>query len=139
MLSEDDNGKNSAELDTLFSVPPKILTVPASAVGQVSADIELVCSVHGVPKPSVHWLKNGDSVIPSDYFQLVDGYNLRILGLVLSDAGMYQCVASNAVGSAQTTAQLVVKEIGECEYHIYKFNREPFACNVFRILLGRSV
>lgn len=94
-------------------MPPKILAAPASAVGQVSADVELVCSVSGVPKPSVHWLKNGDAVIPSDYFQLVDGYNLRILGLVLSDAGMYQCIASNAVGSAQSTAQLVVREMGK--------------------------
>jgi len=52
-------------------------------------------------------------VIPSDYFQIIDGKNLRILGLVASDEGMYQCMASNSVGTAQASAQLLIKQKGK--------------------------
>ncbi|XP_014877778.1 netrin receptor DCC-like isoform X1 [Poecilia latipinna] len=55
-------------------------------------------------------MKNGEEVIPSDYFQIVDGTNLQILGLVKSDEGFYQCVAENSAGSAQAMAQLLLRE-----------------------------
>uniref|UniRef100_A0A672I8F9 DCC netrin 1 receptor n=1 Tax=Salarias fasciatus TaxID=181472 RepID=A0A672I8F9_SALFA len=56
------------------------------------------------------WVKNGEEVIPSDYFQIVDGSNLQILGLVKSDEGFYQCVAENSAGSSQAMAQLLLRE-----------------------------
>uniref|UniRef100_A0A665TM01 DCC netrin 1 receptor n=1 Tax=Echeneis naucrates TaxID=173247 RepID=A0A665TM01_ECHNA len=62
------------------------------------------------PPPTVRWMKNGEEVIPSDYFQIVDGSNLQILGLVKSDEGFYQCVAENSAGSSQAMAQLLLKE-----------------------------
>uniref|UniRef100_A0A8C9ZLL9 DCC netrin 1 receptor n=1 Tax=Sander lucioperca TaxID=283035 RepID=A0A8C9ZLL9_SANLU len=73
----------------------------------MSTDIELECAVTGNPPPTVRWMKNGEEVIPSDYFQIVDGSNLQILGLVKSDEGFYQCVAENSAGSSQAMAQLV--------------------------------
>ena len=81
-------------------------------VGQTNMDVELECSVYANPSPVVEWYKNGDIVIASDYFQIIDGRNLRILGLVESDEGMYQCVASNEVGMIQSSAQLVVRQKG---------------------------
>uniref|UniRef100_A0A8C2SJ76 Netrin receptor DCC n=1 Tax=Capra hircus TaxID=9925 RepID=A0A8C2SJ76_CAPHI len=71
-------------------------------------DIEFECTVSGKPVPTVNWMKNGDVVIPSDYFQIVGGSNLRILGVVKSDEGFYQCVAENEAGNTQTSAQLIV-------------------------------
>uniref|UniRef100_A0A8C0GNT6 DCC netrin 1 receptor n=1 Tax=Chelonoidis abingdonii TaxID=106734 RepID=A0A8C0GNT6_CHEAB len=73
-------------------------------------DIEFECAVSGKPVPTVDWIKNGEVVIPSDYFQIVGGSNLRILGLVKSDEGFYQCVAENDAGNAQTSAQLIIPE-----------------------------
>ena len=58
-------------------------------------------------------MKNGDIVIPSDYFQIVDGRDLRILGLVNSDDGLYQCIGDNQVGNIQASAQLVILQPGE--------------------------
>uniref|UniRef100_A0A8C3AYA1 DCC netrin 1 receptor n=1 Tax=Cyclopterus lumpus TaxID=8103 RepID=A0A8C3AYA1_CYCLU len=72
--------------------------------------MELLCAVTGNPPPTVHWMKNGEEVIPSDYFQIVDGSNLQILGLVKSDEGFYQCVAQNSAGSSQAMAQLLLRE-----------------------------
>uniref|UniRef100_A0A3Q3Q0Z5 DCC netrin 1 receptor n=1 Tax=Monopterus albus TaxID=43700 RepID=A0A3Q3Q0Z5_MONAL len=92
-----------AELSVL--VPPQFLNYPTNTYAYESTDIELECAVTGNPAPTVRWMKNGEEVIPSDYFQ-IDGSNLQILGLVKSDEGFYQCVAENSAGSSQAMAQL---------------------------------
>lgn len=35
-------------------------------------------------------------------------HNLRILGLIESDAGMFQCIGSNSAGSIQAAARLEI-------------------------------
>uniref|UniRef100_A0A8C4GMT6 Netrin receptor DCC n=1 Tax=Dicentrarchus labrax TaxID=13489 RepID=A0A8C4GMT6_DICLA len=97
-----------AELSVL--VPPQFLNYPTNTYAYESTDIELECAVTGSPPPTVRWMKNGEEVIPSDYFQIVDGSNLQILGLVKSDEGFYQCVAENSAGSSQAMAQLLLRE-----------------------------
>uniref|UniRef100_A0A3B3D354 DCC netrin 1 receptor n=1 Tax=Oryzias melastigma TaxID=30732 RepID=A0A3B3D354_ORYME len=97
-----------AELSVL--VPPQFLNYPTNTYAYESTDIELECAVTGNPLPTIRWMKNGEEVIPSDYFQIVDGSNLQILGLVKSDEGFYQCVAENSAGSAQAMAQLLLRE-----------------------------
>uniref|UniRef100_A0A8C6KQG4 DCC netrin 1 receptor n=1 Tax=Nothobranchius furzeri TaxID=105023 RepID=A0A8C6KQG4_NOTFU len=94
----------------LSTVPPQFLNYPTSAYAYESTDIELECAVTGNPPPFVRWMKNGEEVIPSDYFQIVDGTNLQILGLVKSDEGFYQCVAENSAGCSQAMAQLVLRD-----------------------------
>ncbi|XP_043944949.1 netrin receptor DCC [Protopterus annectens] len=120
-VTEDDNGiytcvstyksenlSASAELHVI--VPPKFLNHPSNLYAYESMDIEFECAVTGKPFPSVKWLKNGEVVIPSDYFQITGDTNLRILGLVKSDEGFYQCVAENEAGNIQTSAQLIIPE-----------------------------
>jgi len=92
----------------LVSVAPKIVAGPRDTAAAVNSDVRLACAAAADPPPAISWLKDGDPVIPSDYFRLVDGGSLRILGLIASDAGMYQCFATNTAGSAQATAELVV-------------------------------
>ncbi|KAH0512561.1 Netrin receptor DCC [Microtus ochrogaster] len=89
-------------------IPPWFLNHPSNLYAYESMDIEFECAVSGKPVPTVNWMKNGDVVIPSDYFQIVGGSNLRILGVVKSDEGFYQCVAENEAGNAQSSAQLIV-------------------------------
>ncbi|XP_075885305.1 netrin receptor DCC isoform X2 [Nelusetta ayraudi] len=120
-ITDDDSGSYSctatnknhnitalAELSVL--VPPQFLNYPTNTYAYESTDIELECAVTGNPPPTVRWMKNGEEVIPSDYFQIVDGSNLQILGLVKSDEGFYQCVAENSAGSSQAMAQLLLRE-----------------------------
>jgi hypothetical protein len=49
---------------------------------------------------------------------MVHGTSLRILGLVSSDSGVYQCIGRNAAGSVQAAAQLRVHTKGGEHYSI---------------------
>ncbi|VTJ90680.1 Hypothetical predicted protein, partial [Marmota monax] len=51
--------------------PPWFLNHPSNLYAYESMDIEFECAVSGKPVPTVNWMKNGDVVIPSDYFQIV--------------------------------------------------------------------
>ncbi|XP_063067047.1 netrin receptor DCC [Engraulis encrasicolus] len=104
------NENITASCELVILVPPQFLNYPANMYAYESTDIEMECAVTGNPQPKVHWVKNGEVVIPSDYFQIVEGSNLQILGLVRSDEGYYQCVAENDAGNAQATAQLILQE-----------------------------
>ncbi|KAH8401811.1 hypothetical protein KR009_008046, partial [Drosophila setifemur] len=88
--------------------PPKFIKAPKDTTAHEKDELELKCDIWGKPKPTIKWLKNGDLITPNDYMQLVGGHNLRILGLLNSDAGMFQCVGTNAAGSVQAAARLRV-------------------------------
>ncbi|RXM98148.1 Neogenin [Acipenser ruthenus] len=95
-----------------FQAPPQFLKRPSNIYAYESMDIVFECEVTGTPAPTVKWVKNGDAVIPSDYFKIIKEHNLQVLGLVKSDEGFYQCVAENDVGNIQASAQLIILEHG---------------------------
>ncbi|KAI8124497.1 Neogenin [Lucilia cuprina] len=104
-----------AQATVQVQVPPKFIQSPKDKTAFEKEELELECAIRGKPKPLIKWLKNGDFITPNDYMQLVGGHNLRILGLLQSDAGMFQCVGTNPAGSVQAAARLriVQPDIGE--------------------------
>ena len=87
-------------------------------MASVSTDVVFACDVYGNPAPRIQWMKNGEVIINSNYFQISDGgRSLRILGLVPTDRGVYQCLAENSVGNVQASAQLVIAESGRSRPH----------------------
>ncbi|XP_053320986.1 neogenin isoform X8 [Spea bombifrons] len=107
-----DNGNQTIQAHTELSlqVPPVFLVKPSNTHAYESMDIVFTCEVSGKPTPTIKWVKNGDMVIPSDYFKIVGDHNLQVLGLVRSDEGFYQCIAENEVGNVQSAAQLIILE-----------------------------
>lgn len=71
------------------------------------------CKLKGSPAPEVRWTKDGLPLQMSDYI-IENEDHLRIMGLVTSDSGFYQCHASNELGSIQAIAQLVVLPNSKC-------------------------
>ncbi|XP_041643297.1 neogenin 1a isoform X9 [Cheilinus undulatus] len=105
-----DNGNASieAQAQLTLQVPPQFVKRPANIYAHESMDIVFECEVSGSPAPTVKWVKNGDAVIPSDYFKIIKEHNLQVLGLVKSDEGFYQCLAENDAGNIQSSAQLII-------------------------------
>ncbi|KAM8761722.1 neogenin 1a isoform 8-T8 [Acanthopagrus schlegelii] len=109
-----DNANTSIEAQSLLTiqVPPQFVKRPANIYAHESMDIVFECEVSGSPAPTVKWVKNGDAVIPSDYFKIIKEHNLQVLGLVKSDEGFYQCLAENDAGNIQSSAQLIILDHG---------------------------
>ncbi|NXG03455.1 NEO1 protein, partial [Sakesphorus luctuosus] len=110
-IAESGNDTATAQAELTVQVPPEFLKRPANIYAHESMDIVFECEVTGKPPPTVKWVKNGDVVIPSDYFKIVKEHNLQVLGLVKSDEGFYQCIAENDVGNAQAGAQLIILDL----------------------------
>ncbi|XP_055756199.1 neogenin-like isoform X12 [Salvelinus fontinalis] len=104
------NNTIEAKAELTVQVPPEFLKRPANIYAHESMDIMFQCEVTGSPAPTVKWVKNGDAVIPSDYFKIINEHNLQVLGLVKSDEGFYQCLAENDAGNIQSSAQLIILE-----------------------------
>uniref|UniRef100_A0A674C148 Neogenin 1 n=1 Tax=Salmo trutta TaxID=8032 RepID=A0A674C148_SALTR len=109
-MADNTNNTIEAKAELTVQVPPEFLKRPANIYAHESMDIMFQCEVTGSPAPTVKWVKNGDAVIPSDYFKIINEHNLQVLGLVKSDEGFYQCLAENDAGNVQSSAQLIILE-----------------------------
>ncbi|XP_050712688.1 neogenin-like isoform X9 [Eriocheir sinensis] len=58
-------------------VAPRFLRQPANALAYEKENVELECSVYGQPEPSLHWLKNGELLVETDFCDGVDIYHLQ--------------------------------------------------------------
>lgn len=76
-------------------------------------------SITGFPQPSISWSKNGQELKTKDGMTITYAHNhvrLELKKVNVKDAGRYTCTASNEVGSASSTADLVVKSIQFDDY-----------------------
>uniref|UniRef100_UPI00398E7BDC obscurin-like isoform X29 n=1 Tax=Pristiophorus japonicus TaxID=55135 RepID=UPI00398E7BDC len=73
------------------------------------------CMVAGYPPPAVRWFKDGKLIEENDHYMInedVDGcHQLILTSVILSDMGVYRCVAENYIGVASTKAELRVDVI----------------------------
>uniref|UniRef100_A0A3Q3EYT5 Ig-like domain-containing protein n=1 Tax=Labrus bergylta TaxID=56723 RepID=A0A3Q3EYT5_9LABR len=67
-----------------------------------------VCNSSGEPPPVLHWLKDGQPIKPFRRVKSQSPGVLLINQLALEDAGYYQCIADNGLGTACATAKLTV-------------------------------
>ncbi|XP_041428394.1 hemicentin-2 isoform X1 [Xenopus laevis] len=66
---------------------------------KVNSSLTLQCESQAVPKPTLHWYKDGQLLESSGGVQILsDGQELQIQPIRLSDSGRYTCVATNVAG-----------------------------------------
>ncbi|XP_012171430.1 neogenin isoform X4 [Bombus terrestris] len=99
-----------AAADLIVQVPPRFIRKPEDKVASENQDLEFECEIYGKPEPKITWLKNGERITLSAYWQIVNGYNLRINGLLPIDAGIFQCIGTNSAGSVRAAARLTINQ-----------------------------
>ncbi|XP_047561044.1 hemicentin-1 isoform X2 [Lutra lutra] len=92
-------------------VPPKIQRGPKLMKVQAGQRVDILCNAQGTPLPVITWLKGGSAALV-DGARLVSNSDgtLSIDPALLSDAGVYTCVATNMAGSDETEITLHVQE-----------------------------
>ncbi|XP_056427703.1 immunoglobulin superfamily DCC subclass member 4 isoform X3 [Hyla sarda] len=97
----------SAHLHVL--VPPVITQPPETITRARAGTARFVCRAEGDPEPTISWLKNGHVLLPSNgRVRIQPMGSLIITQVALEDAGYYQCVAENILGSICAIAKLHV-------------------------------
>lgn len=114
------NGVDKAEGNRYLNCPdvepPRIISEVADSVSvAANSNFRVVCEASGIPRPTVHWTKNGVKVsdLRGKRYSDREG-KLRIRNIVASDAGEYRCIADNGVGleaSVGMTLRVVEPEI----------------------------
>uniref|UniRef100_A0A8C1HXG4 Contactin 2 n=1 Tax=Cyprinus carpio carpio TaxID=630221 RepID=A0A8C1HXG4_CYPCA len=87
---------------------PEWLQVMSDSEVEISSELQWSCAAAGKPRPTIHWLRNGQPLITQDRVEVNNG-RLRISNLALEDSGMYQCVAENKHGTIYSNAELRVQ------------------------------
>ncbi|XP_046741659.1 neogenin isoform X2 [Diprion similis] len=127
-----------AVADVTVQVPPRFIKKPEDRVANENQDLELECKIYGKPEPKVTWLKNGEKITPSVYWQLVNGDNLRINGLLRIDAGIFQCIGVNPAGSVQASARLFIHQPRKVEKRKPSNPKHPPKKNLHRQLYNNT-
>ena len=75
-------------------VVPKFIKTPENAIAFEKEDVKLDCEVYGRPQVTVQWYKNGDLIVESEYFQVI---NYKLNGSRSPKYWSYPCRLSKAV------------------------------------------
>lgn len=71
--------------------------------------VVLQCMASGTPKPTIQWLKDGAPIRTTErHFFTAEDQLMIIVDTLPSDAGTYQCLLNNSLGS----------ETGFCRLHV---------------------
>ncbi|CAI5454959.1 unnamed protein product [Caenorhabditis angaria] len=91
---------------------PKIISETPGTIDVVKGlMIEIPCRATGIPEVSRAWQKDGINIgIDSQKFTVDNFGTLRIYNATKSDAGNYNCIVTNQVGSDNTSTIVVVQE-----------------------------
>lgn len=92
-------------------IPPTFIKLLEPGTAREGGTYEFVCKVQGNPLPNVQWFKNSECIDNSPDYVIT--YNngeatLKFEQVFLEDRAEYTCKASNEVGIAQSSANLIV-------------------------------
>ncbi|XP_076385572.1 uncharacterized protein LOC105662897 isoform X4 [Megachile rotundata] len=119
VVSQDEEGIKRDIKATQIPKPVRKATAPrfvSPITGMIvdqGSDIVLEGIIDGFPQPVITWSKSGQELKTKDGMTITYAHNhvrLELKNVNVKDAGRYTCSASNEVGSASSTADLVVKK-----------------------------
>uniref|UniRef100_A0AAR2ISH2 Ig-like domain-containing protein n=1 Tax=Pygocentrus nattereri TaxID=42514 RepID=A0AAR2ISH2_PYGNA len=111
--AQNDAGTKSCSTTLSVKEPPTFHKKPTPVEGLKGKDASLNCELKGTVPFEITWFKASKQLKESRKYKFVsEGHSatLHILGLEASDAGEYECKASNNVGSDACQATVKLRE-----------------------------
>ncbi|KFM73053.1 Hemicentin-1, partial [Stegodyphus mimosarum] len=108
-LAQNAAGERKAAAAVRVRAPPVVLDSSGVKSVQVKETVILDCLVKGDPSPNIIWIKNGQKLELNHRIQIMMNGSLFIYNSSDQDSGHYKCIASNDFGSAERTAELIVR------------------------------
>lgn len=93
----------------VLALEPEITQPPMNEATVDGTTVKMTCRVFGAPKPTVTW-RYGQQPLTGGRFKIQNTGDLEITDVNNGDAGAYTCHAVNKFGTAEASANLVVKE-----------------------------
>ena len=88
---------------------PVFTKVPPSLATPVKrANYQVVCQAEGFPRPIINWRRVGMS-LPAGKTEVNQGI-LTIKNLTPADSGLYECIATNSMGTKRARINVVVQQ-----------------------------
>ena len=88
---------------------PQVMLSPAEQTRDEGGNAKLYCSVGGNPRPRIEWRFKGSKLLSGSKHWIKNDGELNIKHLNYSDAGQYECIATNILGSHQVSGNLTVR------------------------------
>lgn len=124
--------------ESLFPKSPKKETAPrfiSPFIGKIieqGASMTLETIIDGFPTPEIELTKNGEPLFEKENLQISRKNNritISLQNITSADAGRYSCSATNPIGNALSTADVVVKS--ESKVKMKVFNLKFIKVSVF--------
>jgi len=99
----------SKKVEVVVEYSPEVEVSEVFVQTKSGEQAEIVCQVHAVPKPTITWTKDGQTVTASSRIKMDHSRHrhvLNIMGVQPTDFGKYSCQAVNKLGSQQKDAVL---------------------------------
>ena len=93
--------------------------------------IQETCKAEGFPSPKVTWVRVIMS-FPANRTEVKEG-NLTISNLRRVDSGLYQCIATNSMGTKKATMNLIVQQGGLYVYFISNPENLPRLIKIVKV------
>ena len=88
---------------------PILQTVPPSLASPAQGTtFQAKCQAEGYPRPLITWSRSAALPLPAGRTEVNQG-TLTIKNLSLADSGLYECVATNSIGTKKTRINLAVQ------------------------------
>lgn len=91
---------------------PVLEVEPQDTTVRSGDDVALQCQATGEPAPTIEWLRAGRTLRASRRLRTLPDGSLWLKRVEVGDAGVYECIAHNLLGSATAQALLVVRGRG---------------------------
>ncbi|XP_012372192.1 hemicentin-2 [Octodon degus] len=109
-LAENEVGAVKKVVTLVLQSVPVFRVEPQDVTARPGEDVALRCQATGEPAPTIEWLRGGRPLRAVQRLRTLQDGSLALQRVEAGDAGAYECVAHNLLGSATARAFLVVRE-----------------------------